>query len=99
MIPAISPDQLQARKSSHQFRQDCIRSVPIRHIRRVDNDREDQSERVDDDMPLASLDLLAAIVTAQPPFSVVFTDWLSMIAAEGVDSRPACTRTCSRKAS
>ena len=65
----------------------------------MDNDGEDQSERVDDDVPFTSLDLLATIVPAKPPFSVVFTDWLSIIAAEGVGSRPALTRTCSRKVS
>jgi hypothetical protein len=65
----------------------------------MDNDGEDQPERVDDDVSLASLDLLATIVTAWPPFSVVFTVWLSMITALGVGSRPALLRTSSRRAS
>jgi hypothetical protein len=37
-------------------------------------------------MPLSAIDLLAGIVTAQPPFSVVFTLWLSMMVADGCAS-------------
>ena len=42
-----------------------------------------QPERIDQDVTLASVDLLARIVAVDPPFSVVLTDWLSRIAAEG----------------
>jgi hypothetical protein len=45
--------------------------------------RKYQSERIDNDVPLAPIYLLAAVVAARPPFSVVFTDWLSMIPALG----------------
>jgi hypothetical protein len=34
----------------------------------------DQSIRVDEQMALAAFDLFAAIVTARPPFWLVFTD-------------------------
>ena len=50
-------------------------------------------------MPLASGNPLTRVITAGPPFSVVFTDWLSMIAALGVASRLATSRTRTRKAS
>jgi hypothetical protein len=66
---------------------------------RMDDNREDQPQGVDGHVSLAPLDLIATIVPAKPSFSVVFTDWLSMIAADGVGSRPDFTRTCSRKAS
>jgi hypothetical protein len=71
-------------------------------------DRKDHSQRIHHYMPLdfgelsraATADFLARIVSAADPlFSVVFTDWLSMIAAEGVGSFPTETRTCSRSVS
>jgi hypothetical protein len=50
-----------------------------------------QAERVDQDVPLAAFDLLAAIVAMgvdrRPPFSAPFTLWLSMIAAVGLALR------------
>ena len=44
--------------------------------------------RIDERVAFAPVDLLASIVTASPPASVVLTLWLSMIAAEGLASRP-----------
>jgi hypothetical protein len=64
----------------------------------MDENLQDQPIRVDEQVALAPLDLLTAIKAASPPFCVVFTDWLSMIAALGVGLRPAFTRTASRKA-
>jgi hypothetical protein len=49
--------------------------------------------RVDQCVALAPVDLLASIVTARPPASVVLTLWLSMIAAEGLASRPTRSRS------
>jgi hypothetical protein len=55
-----------------------------------------QTERFDKDVTLLALNLLAAIITVRvdrrPPFSALFTLWLSMIAAVGLASRPACSR-------
>jgi hypothetical protein len=48
---------------------------------------------------LATVDLLAHVVSMGPPFSVVFTDWLSMIPALGSSSRPARFLTSRRRAS
>jgi hypothetical protein len=52
--------------------------------------------RVDKNVPLLALDLLACIVTgridAGPPFSALLTLWLSMMAAVGFASREACSR-------
>ena len=48
------------------------------------------------DMALLALDLLAPVIAvrinAGPPFSALLTLWLSMIAAVGLASRPACSR-------
>jgi hypothetical protein len=61
-----------------------------------------QTERVDKDVALLALDLLAAIVAMwvdrRPPFSAPFTLWLSMIATVGLASRPARSRAWTNKA-
>ena len=38
--------------------------------------------------------IIAVRVDRRPPFSAPFTLWLSMIAAVGLASRPACSRHC-----
>lgn len=60
---------------------------------------ERQSHHIDEDVTLATVDLLAHVVSMGPPFSVVFTDWLSMIPALGSSSRPARFLTSRRRAS
>jgi hypothetical protein len=60
---------------------------------------DDQPDRIDNDVTFPSENLLAGVISAKPPFSVVFTLWLSMIPALGVDSRPASRRTSSRSES
>ena len=50
---------------------------------------------IDENVPLLALDLLARIVSGRvrgPPFSALFTLWLSMIAAVGEASRPTASR-------
>jgi len=55
-----------------------------------------QTYRVDQDMPLLALDLLPGIipmrVDVSPPFSALLTLWLSITAAVGLASRPALSR-------
>jgi len=63
------------------------------------NDRvQQQPLRVYQDMALLPPDLLACVITGRvdrgPPFSALLTLWLSMIAAVGLASRPACSRHC-----
>jgi hypothetical protein len=62
----------------------------------VDDRLHQQALGVDQDVALLAFDLLACIVArrvdAGPPFSAPFTLWLSMIAAVGLASRPACSR-------
>jgi hypothetical protein len=65
----------------------------------VDLNGEKHSKRIDEDVAFSSVDFLARIVSAKPPFSVVLTDWLSMMAALGVGFRPSWRRTCARKVS
>src|SRR5215207_7217714 len=61
-------------------------------VGRMHDHTEQQPLRVDRNMALAPLDLLGGIVAARPPFSVVFTLWLSMMAAVGLASRPSPSR-------
>ena len=57
-----------------------------------------QAYCIDENMPLLALDLLARIVAvrinAGPPFSALFTLWLSMMAAVGLASRSSRSRHC-----
>ena len=64
----------------------------ILNVGRMHNHTEQQPLRVDRNLALAPLDLLGGIVAARPPFSVVFTLWLSMMAAVGLASRPSPSR-------
>ena len=59
----------------------------------MDDDAEQQAGRVDRDVTLAALDLFTRVVAPRPPFSVVLTLWLSMMAALGLASRPSRSRS------
>lgn len=57
---------------------------------------EHQTFGVDNQVSFASFDVFARIIASTAPFSVVLTDWLSMMAALGVASRPSSWRRSSR---
>jgi hypothetical protein len=61
-----------------------------------------QTLRIDENVPLLAFDLLARIIAmgvdAGPPFSALFTLWLSMMQAVGLASRPAFSRHWTYKA-
>lgn len=82
-IAAVGPDLLEAVEAAADRLQDQLGPVAILDGGRVDRDRQEQPQRIDQDAPLAAIDLLALVVTMAPPFSVVLTDWLSRTAAEG----------------
>ena len=70
----------------------------------MNHHRQQQAHGIHHDVPLASGYPFASVVALRPPFSVVFTDWLSIIqgyemAALGVASRPAASRTRPRRVS
>ena len=50
----------------------------------MDDDNQEQTQCIHCDVTLAPLDEFAGVEAVVPPFCGVFTDWLSMIAAEGV---------------
>ena len=59
----------------------------------VDEDAEQEARGVDRDVALAPFDLFGRIVATRPPFSVVFTLGVSMLATVGLGSRPSCSRS------
>src|SRR5260221_6516399 len=78
---------------------------PVAVLDRGGRDRNgpDQSQCVHDQMAFTAFDLFARVIAdsllrfSRPPFSVVLTDWLSRIAAEGSASLPAWWRTLLRR--
>ena len=95
-VSSIRPDPSQAMKTCPHAFEDTPSSVPVLDIRRMYHHRQEQSQRVHENMPFAAFYLLAGIVAAMPPFSVL-TVWLSKTAALGVGLRPVFWRTCSRR--
>ena len=70
---------------------------PVRYAGRLAAAGDQQPERVDQDVALATRDLLASIIALRiersPPFCAAFALWLSMIPTLGLASRPSCSRT------
>ena len=66
---------------------------------RMDHHGQQQPHGIHYDVALSTVDLLASVIATRPPFSVVLTDWLSMMAALGVGSLPADLRTAERRVS
>jgi hypothetical protein len=96
LISAVSEQLLKERIKAEHGGHDIHPTVAILDVRRMNDRVQQQSYRIDEDMPLLSLDLLAGIVTiridAGPPFSALFTLWLSITQAVGLTSRPICSR-------
>ncbi len=73
--------------------QQAPEAIRILDVGGVHDHAERQSLRVDRDVALAPLQPLRRIPAARPPFSVVLTLWVSMMAAVGLASRPSPSRT------
>ena len=99
LISAVGEKRLQERKHPEQGRHDENSSITILYVGGMNDGMEQEAYCIDKNVPLLALDLLARIVTvrinAGPPFSALFTLWLSMMAAVGLASRCACSRHCS----
>ena len=96
LITTVREHFAQKGKFSEQRGQNQNAAVTILDVRRMDHGMQQQAYRVDKDMPLLAFDLLAGIIAGRidrgPPFSALFTLWLSMTQAVGLASRPACSR-------
>src|SRR3954454_9250169 len=93
VVDAVGEHDLEPAVEVLDLLQQIPGAVGVLDIGGMDDDAQQQSQGIDRDMALASLDLLGSIVAARPPFSVVLTLWVSMITAVGLTSRPSLSRT------
>ncbi len=77
LIAAVGEQPFQERKHPEQGRHDENAAIAILNIGRMDDGMKQQAQRVYENMPLLTLDLLARIIAgwidAGPPFSALFT--------------------------
>jgi len=96
LIATIGKELLQEGIHPKQGRKQHDAAVAILDIGAMNDRVEQQTQRVYENVALLALDLLARIIAmridAGPPFSALFTLWLSMIAAVGLASRSPCSR-------
>jgi hypothetical protein len=101
-IGAIGKQLAQERELSEQARQQQHATVAVLNVGRHDQRVQHQPERVNEKVALLALDQLTCIeavrIDRRPPFSALFTLWLSMIADVGLASRPADSRHCTYRA-
>jgi hypothetical protein len=83
-------------KPTAQRRQQRDAAIAILNAGGMNDGMQQQTQRIDENMPLLALDQFACIepvrIDADPPFSALFTLWLSMMQAVGLTSRPAFSR-------
>src|SRR2546428_1679879 len=87
LVGAIHPDELETRKAVFQRQEQIFAAVMVLKTGLVHELVHDQPIRVEQEVPLAAFDLFAPVVAAPPPFWLVLTDWLSMMAALAVGLR------------
>jgi uncharacterized membrane protein YedE/YeeE len=98
VVAAVGPDQADEREEGARDLRRRSTAVAVLDIAGMGFDKQGASIAIDQSMTLAPRDLLACIVAARPPLSVVFTLWLSMIAALGLTSRAARWRSAMTRA-
>src|SRR5919202_2432475 len=95
-VGAVGEDDLDEREQPARGAQQRDGAIAVLDVGRKDRGAQQHADRVDQDVPLLAFDLLAGVVTrridASAPFSALFTLWLSMTAAVGLASLPACSR-------
>jgi hypothetical protein len=97
LVSGISEDAQDEREQrSGSFGQYKCGAVAILDVGRVNSNAQQEAERIDQDVALAPGDLLGRVkplrIEQSPPFGAALALWLSMIAAVGLASRPACSR-------
>jgi site-specific DNA recombinase len=102
LIGAVGEDHLDEGEQPACGTQHRQGSVTVLDVGGMNHGTQQEAQRIDQDVPLLALDLLARIVTARinarPPFSALLTLWLSRIAAAGLASLPACSRAWTKSA-
>jgi len=82
-VAAVGPNQSESREGIPHDIENKLRAIPVLNAGGVYDDRKNQTQDIDKEMPFAAVHLLARVVAAGPPFSVVSTDCESMMAALG----------------
>jgi hypothetical protein len=96
LVGAIHPDELEPWEAALEGDEQEFAALLVLNIGFMHQHVHQQAVGIDQDVPLAPFHFFAAVVAAPPPFWLVFTDWLSIIAALGVGLRPCFRRVCSR---
>src|SRR3954454_14496123 len=96
LVTGIGVELHQKRVASEQRRQEPHAPIAVLDLGGVHDRVHQQALRVDENVTLLAFDPFTRIVARQvdrgPPFSALFTLWLSMIATVGLASREACSR-------
>ena len=102
LIAAVGEDPLDEREQPSHGLENEQTAVAILDAGRMNHDVQREAQRVDQDMSLLSFDFLPRVIARRvdprPPFSAPLTLWLSMIAAVGLASLPACSREATKSA-
>lgn len=95
-IGAVREQLAQEGKLSEQGGQQQHSAVAVLHVGGGDQGVQQQPELVDQDVSLFAFDQFARVeamrIDRRPPFSALFTLWLSMMQAVGLASRAICWR-------
>jgi len=96
LIAAIGVEFQQERIHAEHGRHDQHAAIAILNVGGVHDGVDQQALRIDENVPLLALDLLSRVVTRRinrgPPFSALFTLWLSITAAVGLASLETASR-------
>lgn len=96
LISAVGEKLFQEWEQAEQCGQQHDAAVSILNARRMHDRVQEHPLRIYKYVPFLALDAFARVkpvrVDASPPFSALFTLWLSIIQAVGLASRPACSR-------
>jgi len=96
LIAGIGEQRLQKGISAEQSRQQQDTTIAILNVGGMNDGVQQQAQYIYENMALLALDLLARVIArgidAGPPFSALFTLWLSMMATVGLASRSSCSR-------
>lgn len=96
LVALICPDVLQAGQGGAHLREEGLAAPAVVLVCREDLDAGQQAGSLDQRVALAAVQLLVPVVAADPPFSLVRTDWLSRMAAVGFASLSILRRVRSR---
>ena len=96
LVGAVGEQFLEKGKQIEQRCQELEAAVAILNVGGGDDGVQEKALGIDQNVALLALDQLARIeavrIDARPPFSALFTLWLSMMQAVGLASRSAFSR-------